>query len=1039
MKEMKQLSLPPTDVVRFDEGTLCSEQTTKGVKMTKISNASLKFFFGLALIAAPLVAFQLQGSDVQAQSTYFTSRGCSGCHSTPVVATCNGCHHHGNANLSATANKTSYAPGETVTVTLTGGTRTGWIGARLYNQSGVEIARPTGNQSGMGSSTTFPAVLSAPAPLTAGTYTWKMAYFGNLDGSGTGDVHGEQAVNVTITVAAAVDAVAPVVTFALPATSTSLTVPVSSLSATDNVAVTGYLVNKVATPPAASATGWTATAPTSVTAVAGSNTFYAWAKDAAGNVSAVKSATVVVSLPDTIAPVVSFALPATATSLTVPVSSFSATDNVAVTGYLITTSSTVPAASATGWSATAPTSVTAVAGSNTFYAWAKDAAGNVSAVKSATVVVSLPDTIAPVVSFTLPATATSLTVPVSSFSATDNVAVTGYLITTSSTVPAASATGWSATAPTSVTAVAGSNTFYAWAKDAAGNVSAVKSATVVVSLPDTIAPVVSFTLPATATSLSVPVSSFSATDNVAVTGYLITTSSTVPAASATGWSASAPTSVTAVAGSNTFYAWAKDAAGNVSAVKSATVVVSLPDTIAPVVNFSLPATATNLTIVVSSFTATDNVAVTGYLINKVATPPAASATGWTATAPASVTAVEGSNTYYAWAKDAAGNVSAVKSATVVVTIPPVADTTAPVVSFALPVTATSLTVPASSLIATDNVAVTGYLINKVATPPTASAAGWTASAPTSVTAVEGSNIFYAWAKDAAGNVSAAKSASVTVTIAPAADTTPPTLSLSTLANGEHTTKVTLNISGNASDASGIKSVTVNGQAVTVNADGSFSYALPLVDGVNTITTIATDNAGNQQVDTRTITFDINAPLLAVSAPADNSNTTQSFSAVTGTINETSTVSISVNGGSPQSAAISGNTYSATVNLVAGVNTIDITATDQAGNTSSAKRTVTYDNSTSTFTLAVTYPAQDITTRNSSLTLKGTVVDAASNVKVVITMDGRTYSPAVVNGEFQQRLSFNKAKLYAISVTATDDAGNSSTVNRNVIYRPSRGD
>src|SRR5512133_90120 len=334
MKEMKKLSLPPTDVVRLDEGTFCSEQTTKGVKMNKISNASLKFFFGLALIAAPLVAFQLQGSDVQAQSTHLTSRDCSGCHSTPVVATCNGCHHHGNANLSATADKTSYAPGETVTVTLTGGTRTGWIGARLYNQSGVEIARPTGNQSGMGSSTTFPAVLSAPAPLTAGTFTWKMAYFGNQDGTGSGDVHAEQAVNVTITVASVAppaDTSAPVVSFALPATSTSLTVPVSSLSATDNVAVTGYLINKVATPPAASATGWTATAPASVTAVEGSNTYYAWAKDAAGNVSAVKSATVVVTIPpvaDTTAPVVSFALPVTATSLTVPASSLIATDNV---------------------------------------------------------------------------------------------------------------------------------------------------------------------------------------------------------------------------------------------------------------------------------------------------------------------------------------------------------------------------------------------------------------------------------------------------------------------------------------------------------------------------------------------------------------------------------------------------------------------------------------------------------------------------------------------------------------------------------------
>jgi len=468
-------------------------------------------------------------------------------------------------------------------------------------------------------------------------------------------------------------------------------------------------------------------------------------------------------------------------------------------------------------------------------------------------------------------------------------------------------------------------------------------------------------------------------------------------------------------------------------------VVSLPDTAAPVVSFTLPATATNLNIVVSSFTATDNVAVTGYLINKVATPPAASAAGWTASAPATVIAVAGSNTFYAWAKDAAGNVSAVKSASVIVTIPPVADTAAPVVSFALPATATSLTVPVSSFTATDNVAVTGYLVNKIATPPAASAAGWTAAAPASVTAVAGSNIFYAWAKDAAGNVSAVKSASVTVTIAPSADTTKPALTISTLANGSYTNKVTLNISGNASDAGGIKSVTVNGQAVTVNPDGSFSHALALAAGANTITTIATDNAGNQQIDTRTVTYDLNVPVLTLSAPADNSTTTQSFIAVTGTISETSQVSVSVNNGSPQSAAISGSGFSATVNLVSGVNTIDIIATDLAGNTTSAKRTVTYDNSTSTFTLAVTSPAQDITTRSSSLTLKGTVVDASGKVRVRITMDGRSYSPRVINGVFKQRLIFTKAKLYAITVTATDETGSSSTVNRNVIYRPASKD
>ena len=88
-----------------------------------------------------------------------------------------------------------------------------------------------------------------------------------------------------------------------------------------------------------------------------------------------------------------------------------------------------------------------------------------------------------VVSFTIPSTSTSLTVAISSFTASDNVRVTGYMVNRSSTKPSATATGWSATAPTSYTAgAAGPTTLYAWAKDAAGNVSASRSATVNISL-----------------------------------------------------------------------------------------------------------------------------------------------------------------------------------------------------------------------------------------------------------------------------------------------------------------------------------------------------------------------------------------------------------------------------------------------------------------------------------------------------------------------------------------------------------------------------
>jgi ADP-ribosylglycohydrolase len=46
------------------------------------------------------------------------------------------------------------------------------------------------------------------------------------------------------------------------------------------------------------------------------------------------------------------------------------------------------------------------------------------------------------------------------------------------------------------------------------------------------------------------------------------------------------------------------------------------------------------------------------------------------------------------------------------------------------------------------------------------------------------------------------------------------------------------------DESGIDKVTVNGSAVSVSSNGSFSKSVNLTEGTNTITIIATDIAGN---------------------------------------------------------------------------------------------------------------------------------------------------------------------------------------------------
>jgi hypothetical protein len=141
---------------------------------------------GLFLVAAPAGAI----------STYFTTQ-CAPCHSPAVVGstatTCNGCHAHGthptsaksSINIAGVTNLTSYAPGQQVSVTITGGYRTGWVRAVLFDQNMNQLAISTG-PNGMGGGPGFPITLSAPAPSATGSYTWNVAWYGNRYDASTG-------------------------------------------------------------------------------------------------------------------------------------------------------------------------------------------------------------------------------------------------------------------------------------------------------------------------------------------------------------------------------------------------------------------------------------------------------------------------------------------------------------------------------------------------------------------------------------------------------------------------------------------------------------------------------------------------------------------------------------------------------------------------------------------------------------------------------------------------------------------------------------
>src|SRR6185369_7731472 len=115
----------------------------------------------------------------------------------------------------------------------------------------------------------------------------------------------------------------------------------------------------------------------------------------------------------------------------------------------------------------------------------------------------------------------------------------------------------------------------------------------------------------------------------------------------------------------------------------------------------------------------------------------------------------------------------------------------------------------------------------------------------------------------------------------------------------------------------------------------------------------------------------------------------------------------------------------------GYNTIEITAADLAGNQSSLKRTVVFDDQVPS--LAVTVPNQDIRTNQSSLTIKGMVYDALTAVGVTISKGNEIFTPPVLDGTFEQTVNFTEEKTYGIVVTATNEVGTSTSGQRNVIY------
>lgn len=137
-------------------------------------------------------------------------------------------------------------------------------------------------------------------------------------------------------------------------------------------------------------------------------------------------------------------------------------------------------------------------------------------------------------------------------------------------------------------------------------------------------------------------------------------------------------------------------------------------------------------------------------------------------------------------------------------------------------------------------------------------------------------------------------------------------------------------------------------AITGGYQCAYTPTSDLAQGVHTAKVDATDYDGNTAAQkSLTFTCDTINPVLAISTPANGLITKTVACTVSGTATDATTapcsVTVKLNSGAAQSVPVADSgAYTKALSLVEGANTIIVTATDRAGNTTSQTVTVKLD-------------------------------------------------------------------------------------------------
>jgi hypothetical protein len=267
------------------------------------------------------------------------------------------------------------------------------------------------------------------------------------------------------------------------------------------------------------------------------------------------------------------------------------------------------------------------------------------------------------------------------------------------------------------------------------------------------------------------------------------------------------------------------------------------------------------------------------------------------------------------------------------------------------------------------------------------------------------------------------------------DTTAPALTVtSSFLTNDETPTITGTTEGGVAIAVSINGLAVNGSASTGTA-WSATPTVGLADGTHNVLVTAIDAVGNTATVTQTLTVDTTSPALTVVHVGVTNDLTPQ---ITGTTEAGATIAVDIEGnGAVFDVVLNGTAWSATPtgNLEEDDYQFTVTSTDLAGNSRTLTANFTIDQTPPEVTLDGGSPH---TTADATPIISGSAVGVEVGSKVTVELAGDSGSPIAdliteidVGGVFEVTAATIANGDYTVTVTVTDDAGNTGDANQSL--------